>query len=324
MATLKLVALALLASATAAAAPARADDYPNKPIRIISDSAPGSAVDVTFRMVMDRLGTVLGQQIVPVDQPGASGAIAAHAASEAVPDGYTLFAPAISLFISLPGKAENLPIVVPRDFLPVGSLSDQPMFICASAKSGIKTLPELIARAKQQPGQISFAATGIGRITHLTGLLLQSRAGIKLQVVPYTGGPAAALVDVIDGRVPLIIEGYSGLAGAIQAHTLNVLAVATAHRLSEFPDLPTVAEILPGFVAGGWQGIVAPLGTPQADIQKFNDGLKKALSEPDLDKQLAQRGAYVNPMTPPEVNTFINDQQAQWKPVLAAFEASIK
>src|SRR5215469_2768162 len=177
-------------------------------------------------MVMDRLGIVLGQQIIPVDQPGAGGAIAAHAASESIPDGYTLFAPALSLFIAIPGKAENLPLVLPRDFLPVGSLIDQPMFICASPASGLKTLPDLIARAKAHPGQISFAATGIGRITHLTGLLLGSRAGIKLQVVPYTGGPAAALTDVMGGRVPLIIEGYPGLAGAIQAHKLNVLAIA--------------------------------------------------------------------------------------------------
>ncbi len=319
----KVMALGLLALATVAASPAQADDYPSKSIRVISDSAPGSAVDVTFRMIMDRLGKTLGQQMVPVDQPGASGAIAAHAASEAVPDGYTLFAPAISLFISLPGKAENLPLILPRDFLPVGSLVEQPMFVCASAKSGIKTLPELIARAKEHPGQISFAATGIGRITHLTGLLLQSRTGIKLQVVPYTGGPAAALTDVIGGRVPLIIEGYSGLAGAIQAHTLNVLAVASRHRLSEFPDLPTVAETLPGFAAGGWQGIVAPLGTPAADIQKVNDALRKVLGEPDLAKQLALRGAYVDAMTPSEVNAFINAQQMQWHPVLQAFEASI-
>ena len=112
---LALLALAGLAIATAAPLMTRADDYPSKPIRIISDSAPGSAVDVTFRMVMDRLGKELGQQIVPVAQPGASGAIAAHAASEAVPDGYTLFAPAISLFISLPGKAPNLPVILPRD-----------------------------------------------------------------------------------------------------------------------------------------------------------------------------------------------------------------
>jgi tripartite-type tricarboxylate transporter receptor subunit TctC len=323
----KLAGLALvtfLALAIGAAGPARADDYPTKPIRIISDSAPGSAVDVTFRMIMDRVGTVLGQQIVPVDQPGASGAIAAHAASESIADGYTLFAPALSLFISVPGKAENLPLTLPRDFLPVGSLVEQPMFICANVASGIKTLPDLIERAKKEPGKISFAATGIGRITHLTGLLLQSRAGITLQVVPYTGGPAAALTDVIGGRVPLIIEGYSGLAGAIQAHTINVLAVASTRRLSDFPDLPTVAETLPGFAAGGWQGILAPLGTPAAAVQKFNQALNKVLAEPDLAKQLAQRGGYVDPMSPSEVNVFVNAQQTQWRPVLEAFEASVK
>lgn len=320
----KIIALCLPLLATAAASPAQADDYPNKPIRIISDSAPGSAIDVTFRIVMDRLGTVLGQQIVPVDMPGASGAIAAHAASDAIPDGYTLFAPAISLFIALPGKAENLPLMLPRDFLPVASLIDQPMFICANEASGIKTLPDLIARAKQNPNQISFAATGIGRTTHLTGLLLQSRADIKLQVVPYTGGPAAALTDVVGGRVPLIIEGYSGLAGAIQAHSLTVLAVATAHRLPEFPDVPTVAETLPGFAAGGWQGIVAPLGTPAAAIRKVNAGVQKVLGEPDIANPLAQRGAFVSPMSPSEVNAFINAQQAQWRPVLEAFTASVK
>ncbi|MFZ0149382.1 MAG: tripartite tricarboxylate transporter substrate-binding protein, partial [Xanthobacteraceae bacterium] len=205
----------LLVLAPTIARPAFADDYPSKPIKVISDSAPGSAIDVAFRMAMDRLGTVLGQQIVPIDQPGAGGAIAAHAASQSIPDGYTLFAPALSLFISLPGKAENLPLILPRDFLPVGSLTELPMFICASAQSGIKTLPDLIARAKQHPGEISFAATGIGRLTHLTGLLLASKAAIKLEAVPYAGGPAAALTDVIGGRVPLVIEGYSGLAGAI-------------------------------------------------------------------------------------------------------------
>jgi tripartite-type tricarboxylate transporter receptor subunit TctC len=321
---LRRVAGTLVMLATIIAWPVLASDFPNKPIKVISDSAPGSAVDVTFRMVMDRLGTVLGQQIIPVDQPGAGGAIAAHAASESIPDGYTLFAPALSLFISLPGKAENLPLILPRDFLPVGSLAQLSVFICASPQSGIKTLPDLIARAKEHPGEISFAATGIGRITHLTGLLLQNRAGIKLEAVPYAGGPAAALTDVIGGRVPLIIEGYSGLAGAIQAHSINVLAVASAHRLPDFPDVPTVAETLPGFAAGGWQGIVAPLGTPAAAIQKINENLRKVLGEPELAKQLALRGAYVDPMSPSEVNRFINAQQAQWRPILEAFEASVR
>lgn len=318
------VANIVLALATAMAWPALADDYPNKPIKVISDSAPGSAVDVAFRMVMDRLGAAVGQQIVPVDQPGAGGAIAAHAASQSIPDGYTLFAPALSLFISLPGKADNLPLMLPRDFLPVASLAQLSVFICASPQSGIKTLPDLIARAKARPGEIAFAATGIGRITHLTGLLLQSKAGIKLEAVPYAGGPAAALTDVIGGRVPLIIEGYSGLAGAIQAHTVNVLAVTSSHRLPDFPDVPTVAETLPGFATGGWQGIVAPLGTPAAAIGKINEALRKVLGEPELAKQLALRGAYVDPMSPSEVNTFINAQQEQWRPVLAAFEASVK
>lgn len=312
--------LLMIASATA---PVRAADYPSKPIRIISDSPPGSAVDVTFRMVMDRVGTVLGQQIVAVAQPGASGAVAAHAAAQAIPDGYTLFAPAISLFVAVPGKAGNLPLILPRDFLPVGSLIEQPMFICASPASGLKTLPDLIARAKAHPGQVSFATTGIGRITHLTGLLLDSRAGIKLQVVPYTGGPAAALTDVMGGRVPLIIEGYSGLAGAIQAHKLNVLAVASSKRLPDFPDRPTVAETLPGFAAGGWQGIVAPLGTPAPAIQTFNAALDKVLAQPDLAKELAARGAYVKPLSPAATNAFVNAQQAQWKPVLEAFAASV-
>jgi tripartite-type tricarboxylate transporter receptor subunit TctC len=317
----KLTALSLLALLTVAATPALAQDYPTKPIRIISDSAPGSAIDVTFRMVMDRVGTLLGQQIVPVDQPGASGAVAAHAASEAVPDGYTLFAPALSLFISLPGKADNLPLMLPRDFLPVGSLIDQPMFICVSPSSGIKSLADLVARAKEKPGEVGFATTGIGRITHLTGLLLDNKAGIKLQVVPYTGGPAAALTDVIGGRVPLIIEGYSGLAGAIEAKTLIPLAVASSHRLADFPDLPTVAETFPGFTAGGWQGIVAPLKTPTAAIEKFNGALNKVLAQTDLAKQLAARGAYVNPLSPADTNAFVNTQQAQWKPVLDAFAA---
>jgi tripartite-type tricarboxylate transporter receptor subunit TctC len=314
----------LLVLAPIIARPAFADDYPNKPIKVISDSAPGSAIDVAFRMAMDRLGTVLGKQIVPIDQPGAGGALAAHTASQSIPDGYTLFAPALSLFISLPGKAENLPLILPRDFLPVGSLTELPMFICASAQSGIKTLPDLIARAKQHPGEISFAATGIGRLTHLTGLLLASKAGIKLEAVPYAGGPAAALTDVIGGRVPLVIEGYSGLAGAIQAHTITALAVGSMHRLPDFPDLPTVAETLPGFAAGGWQGMVAPLGTPAPIIQKINASLKQVLSDPDLAKQLASRGAYVDPLSPSEVNAFINAQQEQWRPVLEAFEASIK
>jgi tripartite-type tricarboxylate transporter receptor subunit TctC len=318
----KIIALVFAVVATLFELPAWAEDYPSRPIRVLSDSAPGSAIDVAARMVLDRLGKVLGQQIVLMPMPGASGAIAAHAASAAVPDGYTLFAAASSLFVTLPGKADNLPLVLPRDFLPVGSVIQLPFFLGASASSGITTLPELIARAKAKPGQIGFAASGIGRLSHLTGLLLEERAGIEFQIVPYSGGPTAALGDVIEGRVPVITEGYASLAGAFRAHTLNMLAVASTRRLSDFPDLPTVAETLPGFVSVGWLGVVAPLGTPTPIIQKVNDGLKQVLSEPDLAHELASRGLYVDPMTPPEVAAFITTLQTQWKPILEKFEAS--
>jgi tripartite-type tricarboxylate transporter receptor subunit TctC len=317
----KIATLGLLAVAAAIASPAQADDYPSRAVKIISDSAPGSAIDVTFRMVMDRLGRLWGQQVVPLNQSGASGALAAHSAAEAPPDGYTLFAPALSVFLAVPGKAVNLPLMLPRDFLPVGSISTQPMFIAASPASGLKTLADLIAAAKQHPGELSYAATGVGRITHLTGELLQSRTGIKLLLVPYTGGPTSALNDVLGGRIPLIIEGYSGLAGAIQAGTLKVLAVAAAQRLPDFPDLPTVAETLPGFVAGGWQGIVAPLGTPATIVNKVSDDLRTVLGDPEIKKQLAIRGSYTNPMSPSELNAFITAQQSQWRPVLEAFAA---
>ena len=192
-------------------------DYPNKPVRIINDSAAGSATDVATRLMADRLGAVWGQQAIVENRPGAGGSIAVRAASQAAPDGYTLYVGAASTFTALkgaPGVAPNLPIELPRDFAPIGFITQQPMFIAVSPRLGIKSLPELIELAKKKPGELSYATTGRGRITHLTMELVQSRAGIKLQMIPYTGGPHASMADVATGRVAIVIEGYSGLAGA--------------------------------------------------------------------------------------------------------------
>ena len=173
-------------------AAAQAEGYPNKPVRFISDSAPGSSPDVGLRIVAEGLAQYWGQQIVVENRPGASGAISARAAAEAIPDGYTLYAPALSTFLALPGRAPNLPLTLPRDFIPIGFTFDQPMSIGVSPTLGVNTLPELIALAKTKPGQISYSVAGVGRMTHLTGELLQIRSDIKLQVVPYTGGAAQA------------------------------------------------------------------------------------------------------------------------------------
>lgn len=311
-----IAAIALVALAVASGGRAHAQDYPTRAVKIISDSAPGSANDVTIRLIADRLGQHWGQQVVILNQPGAGGAISARLASEATPDGYTLYMPALSVFLAVPGKASNLPAMVPRDFLPIGFVAETPMFFAASPTLGVKSLPELIALAKQKPGEISYAATGVGRLTHLAGELLQQRAGIKLLLVPYSGGPTHALNDIIGGRIPVIIEGYSGLAGAIQSGTLTGLATGSSQRLSEFPNLPTVAETFPGFLAVGWLALVAPVGTSDAIVRKASDDLFKVMSQPELQKQLALRGSYPRPMNAADTMRFIHGEQQQWKPVL--------
>jgi tripartite-type tricarboxylate transporter receptor subunit TctC len=312
----KIVSLWLLAPWAAAGAAAQAENYPAGPVKIISDSAPGSAVDVTLRVVADRLGQIWGQQVLAVNHPGAGGAISARIAADAAPDGYTLYMPALSEFLAVPGKAANLPLELPRDFTPIGSVAEQPMFIAVVPSLGVTTLAEFVVLAKKRPGEISYAVTGIGRLTHLTGELLQHRTGIKLLLVPYAGGPSQALNDIIGGRIPMIIEAYPGLAGALQAGAIKAIAVGSAQRLPEFPDLPTVAETLPGFEAVGWQGLVAPVGTPDTVVRKVSDDLRKVLDQPEIKKQLAIRGGYVRPMSPAEVIAFVRGQQQTWNPVL--------
>jgi tripartite-type tricarboxylate transporter receptor subunit TctC len=146
--------------------------------------------------------------------------------------------------------------------------------------------------------------------------LLQIRGNFKLQMVPYTGGSAQALADVTAGRVTLVIEGYAGLAGAYESGQLKALAVASEKRLPHLPDLPTVAETLPGFVAAGWQCVVAPVGTPDAIVRKISDDLRAVLIRPEIKDKLAARGAYVHPATPTEAQAFVRSQQELWKPAL--------
>ena len=306
------------------AMPAAAQDYPARPVRIISDSAPGSAIDVIIRIVAERLTQIWGQQVVAVNQPGAGGSIAVRAAAQSPPDGYTLFVAALSTFVAPPNAAANLPIHVPRDFLPVGYFGGAPMFITAASWLDVKTLPDLIALAKKRPDDLTYGTNGPGRLTHLTGELLASRAGIKLLMIPYSGGTAQVLTDVMGKRVPLVIEAYSGLAGAIQGGTVVPLAVASPKRLASFPNVPTVAETLPGFEAGGWQVVLAPAGTPDAIVQKVNADLIKALSDPDTRKRLARFHRDERLLSPAETAAFIQGEQKMWAPVLKQIAAGAK
>jgi len=313
---LRIAAVGILALFGLSLAHAQDAGYPDKPVTVISDAAAGSSPDVAVRFAAEGLNTLWRQQVVLINHPGANGSIAARAAADAVADGYTLFTPSLSTFVALPTVAPNLPLMLPRDFLPIGFIAEQPMFIAADPALGITTLPQLIDRAKRAPGTTSIAISGIGRMTHLTGELLQEQAGIKLLPVPYTHGPAAALGDVAAGRVSLIVEGYSGIIGAVKAGQVKLIAVASPQRLPEFPDLPTVAETIPGFAAAGWVVLLAPVGTPEPVIGKASADLAKALSDPDIKTKLATTGSYTHPMTPDQVLAFVAKQQQTWLPVL--------
>jgi len=321
---LLLVTLWLLALPATSAAQAQAGRYPERPVTIICDAAPGATPDVDTRFVAEGLGRIWGQQVVVVNRTGANGSIAARAASEAAPDGYTLFMPALSTFVALLTVAPNLPLKLPRDFVPIGFTAENPMFVAVAPALGVTTLPQLLALAKQQPGKVSIAVTGIGRLTHLTGELLQQRADIKLLSVPYTAGPAPALGDVATGRVSMIIEGYSGIVGAVNAGSVKLIAVASPQRLPEFPDLPTVAETIPDFAATGWQVLVAPVGTPEPIIRKVSDDLAKVVTDADFKMRLGKIGSYSRAMPPAETMAFVQKEQRMWLPVLERIAAATK
>jgi tripartite-type tricarboxylate transporter receptor subunit TctC len=313
---LHLAASAAALASTSRLVRAQTQDYPNKPVRIITHSAPGGAPDALLRIVADRLGSLWGRQVVILNHPGAGGAVAARTAAASAADGYTLYMPASSAFVSLPGLQANLPLDVPRDFLPIGFVGEQPFLLCVAPSLGVSTLPEFIALAKCRPGEISYAATGRGTLSHLAGEALQERAGIKLLMVPYLGGTAQALNDVIGGRVPMVIDAYPPLAGAMGAGAIKALAIGATRRLPEFDGLATAAETLPGYNARGWLALVAPLGTPEAIVRKVSDDLRTVVTEADTKAKLAALGNYMDPMSPADVMAFVRAEQQMWKPVL--------
>ena len=314
----KLIWLALLGIATLSNARAQSD-YPNKPVRIINDSAAGSANDASARILADKLSHIWGQQVLTVNQPGAGGGISAKTASQSTPDGYTLYLPATSPFLILPGASgvsPNLPLELPRDFVPIGFMLQQPLFIGASHKSGITNLPQLIEMAKAKPGEITYAATGRGRLTHLTMELFQARTGTKLQLVPYAGGTAQAMNDVLSGRVHLILDAYAGLAAALKGDLIKGLADTSLERLPGFENLPTIAETVPDFFVGAWAVLVAPLGTPDPIVRKVNADMWTALNDPEVKIKYQANGAFLRYMKPEEVTAFVQEQQKTWRPIL--------
>jgi tripartite-type tricarboxylate transporter receptor subunit TctC len=312
--------IAVLAAALVFPAAAHAQsDYPNNTVRIVVDSAAGSANDSTSRVIGDALSKKWGQGVVTMNQPGAGGGISAKVASQSPPDGYTLYMPSTSAFLAIPGGpgvAPNLPVELPRDFTPISYVVEQPLYIGASHKSEINTIADVIRLAKEKPGQVTYAATGRGRLTHLTMELLQVRTDIKLQLVPYAGGPAQAMNDVMSGLVPMVLDGYAGLAPAIKGNLIKGLAATSLKRLPGFEQLPTVAETVPDFFVGAWTVLLAPVGTPPAIIQKIHNDMRGVLDDPEMQAKLALNGGFVRHMEPAEITAFVQNEQKTWRPIM--------
>ncbi len=308
--------LALIAAAWAAAA--RAADYPTRPIAIITPAPVGSGPDVIARIMAASLGKSLGQQIVILNRPGAGGLIGAQAAARIRPDGYTLYMPLSSTFVVLPiTHPRKMPIDLGRDLVPIGLIGEQPMIIAVNHGLGVKTMAQLDRLAKNRPHAI-FYGSNAGSLPSLTAMLLQRRTGMKMTFVPYAS-TAKATQDTAGGTLQLVIESTSGLAGPIRAGDLIPLAVAADKRLADFPDLPTVREALPGigrFEARGWFALMARAGTPGAIVQKLRAHLQGALAQPELQRRFAALGTYVRPISSADLKTFIDEEQALWRPIV--------
>jgi tripartite-type tricarboxylate transporter receptor subunit TctC len=294
---------------------AHAQDYPTRSVKLITQGAAGSGPDVVARIVAEPLGRLWGQQVVILNHPGAAGSVAARQAALAAADGYTLYMPATSVFIVMPEMFPNLPFDLDRDFVRIGFVAEQPMLIAVAPSLGVNSLADLIALAKARPGQILYAANARGTLPHLTAERFAKEAGIALRFVPYAGA-AAGLQDLLGGRISMIVESLGPFFGAIQGGSLKVLAVASAQRLPNFPDLPTVGETIPGFIATGWFPLLAPAGTPDGIVRKVGEDLRTVLDHQGVRQRLADLGTFARPMSGAETTEFIRREQELWRPVV--------
>jgi tripartite-type tricarboxylate transporter receptor subunit TctC len=305
--------IGILATLLGLAAPAAA--YPDRPVTIISSLTAGSGIDVVARIIAERLTQMWGKQVQVANHPGAGGLIATRTAAAATPDGYTLYMAASSSFIVLPQTHAKLPFDLERDFVRIGFVSEQPMIVAVASSFSVNTLPELIARAKERPGEILYTANTRGSLPHLAAELFRMRSGIELTFVPYPGAPQG-LQDVIGGRLPVIVNSLGALSGALKGGSIKALAVTSSRRLPNLPDLPTVAEMLPGYEATGWFVMVAPAGTPDEIVRQVRQDLRSALEHPDLKQRLEALAVYTRAMSPAELDAYIRNEQELWKPVI--------
>jgi tripartite-type tricarboxylate transporter receptor subunit TctC len=312
----------LLAAAFAAlalsAATASAQPYPNRPVTLVVPFPPGGSTSIVARIVADKMSEALGQSIIIDNRGGAGGTIGTKAVAKTTPDGYTILLGYTGTLAIGPTLYPNAGYDPRKDFAPVGLIGNAPNSLVVHPSFPAKSVQELIAYAKADPGKVNYGSAGVGTVSHVAGEYFATAAGIKLTHVPYRGtGPA--LADLIGGHIPMAFAPIPATHGPVSQGQLRGLAVTSATRSSLVPDLPTIAESgLPGFEASLFYGIVAPAGTPRPIIDKLNEALRASLTSDDVRKRLATDGAEPTPSTPEEYAAHIDKDETRWSAVVKA------
>ena len=290
-----------------------AQAYPSRPVRLIAGFPPGGSVDITARLIGQWLSERLGQQVVIENRPGAAGNIGSETALNSPADGYTLLLCGVANAISttLYDKLNyNF-----RDIAPVAAVSRAPNVMVVHPSVPAKTVPEFISYAKANPGTINMASSGVGTSIHLSGELFKLMAGVNMQHVPYRGsGPM--LTDLLAGQVQIAFDNLQSSMPHVRAGKLRALAVTTATRSEVLPDIPTVAEFVPGYEASLWNGFGASKGTPVEIVEKLNKEINAALVDPNMKKRLTDLGAALFGGSPADFGKFIADETDKWRKVV--------
>lgn len=292
----------------------QAQDYPRRPIRLITPAAPGGTTDLLARLFGAKLSEVFKQQVIVDNRASASGVIAGDITAKAPPDGYTLLLAYHQHTINA-ALNQNLPYHPVNDFTPITQLTRAGLLLVVNPSSPPRTLQEFLEWTKNYPGPINFGSAGLGSGGHLAGELYKQMTGIKAQHIPYKGN-APALFDLIAGRYEFNFAGIQGAQVQVRAGKLRAIAVTTPQRLAALPDLPAVAEVLPGFEVVGWYGVIGPAGMPASIVGRLHEELRKVLAQPEVRERILADGSEPVGNTPREFREFMAADLAKWAKVV--------
>jgi tripartite-type tricarboxylate transporter receptor subunit TctC len=295
---------------------ARAQSYPARPVKLVAPFPPGGSIDIAARLIGQWLTERLGQQVVVENRPGAGGNVGSEAAIHSPPDGYTLLLCSVANAISA-SLYEKLNYDFAQDIAPVAAISRAPNVMVVNPSVPANTVPEFIAYAKANPGKINMASSGVGTSIHMSGELFKLMTGVTMQHVPYRGS-APMLTDLLAGEVQIAFDNLQPSIPHIKAGKLRALAVTTATRSDALPDVPTIADFVPGYEASTWNGVSAPKNTPAEIVDRLNKEINAGLADATLKARLAEMGAWPLPGSPADARKLVADEIEKWAKVVRA------